>query len=79
MTSFKNTTPSQSGNGKKWVFQDHHTLLKYQLLKISSFKTSTPSQSIKLLKFSSLKNYYTPSKVETVKIDFFQDHHILPK
>ena len=60
------------------VLQDHHTLPMLKLLKISSFKTNTPSQSMNSYKISSF-NTTTPSKVETVKNQFFQDYHTTSK
>ena len=59
-------------------FQDHHTLPKYKLFKISSFKTTTPSQSRNCSK-SLLSRPPHPPKVETVQNQFYHDHHTLPK
>ena len=62
---------------------------------MSSFKTTTPSQSSKYQKWvisgplhppkgetvknESFQDHHTLPKVSTVKNEFFQDHHTLPK
>ena len=49
----------------------------WKLLEISSFKTTTPFQSRNCYK-SVLSRPPHPPNVETVKNQFFQDHHTLP-
>ena len=46
------TTPSQIEAIKSQFLQDHHTLPKWKLLKMSSFKTTTTLPKYRLLKIS---------------------------
>ena len=55
---------------KNKFFQDHHTLPKHQLLKISSFRTTTSSQSTNCQK-AVLSWPPNPPKLGTVKISSF--------
>ena len=60
-------------------FQDHHNLPKSKWLKISSFKTTSVSQSRNCSKSVLSRPPHSLSKVETVQTQFFQDQHTLPK
>ena len=75
-------------------FQDHHTLLKETLSKISPFKTTTcfhrvdclksvlttitSCQKLKLSKISPFKISH-PAQLEIIENQYFQDHYILPR
>ena len=59
---------------KNLFFQDHHILQIWKLLKISYFKTTTPTKS-RTVKNLFFQDHHILQIVETVKNLFFQDHH----
>ena len=59
---------------KNQLFQDHHILQIWKLLKISSSKT--PHQpKVETVKNRLFQDHHIHPNMETVKNLFFQDHH----
>ena len=87
--------PPKTKSVQNQSFQEHHTLQKWKLLKINSFKSTIPSQS-KIIQNQSFPDHISSqcgidwksgffsktlhsSKADNVYNQFFPDHHRLPK